>query len=133
MPAPVRLSVSAPQEALARLGVTPVGPLGVRRAPSASTIRRALMLVCPGALADLLGRDPAGAKSLPVDGKIAWGSRTRTAAAAHLLSTVRPGGHAVAQLRVPGETTAFLAPFNLTGVAVTAAPCAPADTARSGW
>ncbi|WP_240509366.1 ISAs1 family transposase [Streptomyces agglomeratus] len=80
----------------------------------------------PGGLADLLGRDPAGAKSLAVDGKSARGSRTDTTAAAHLLSAVLPGGYVVAQLRVPDRTTEvtgftpLLAPFDLTGVTVTA-------------
>ncbi|MET8518437.1 ISAs1 family transposase [Streptomyces sp. NPDC005077] len=119
-------AASAPQDALARLEVRTTGPLGVRRAPAASTIRRVLTLACPGGLADLLGRDPSGARSLAVDGKTARGSRTDTTTAAHLLSAVLPGGHAVAQLRVPDKTTevtgftALLAPFDLTGVTVTA-------------
>lgn len=119
-------AANAPQDALARLGVRALGPLGVRRAPATSTIRRVLTLVCPGGLADLLGRDPVGAESLTVDGKSARGSRTDTAAAAHLLCAVLPGGHAVAQLRVPDKTTevtaftALPAPFDLAGITVTA-------------
>jgi hypothetical protein len=119
-------AANAPQDALARLGARTVGPLGLRRAPAASTIRRVLTLVCPGGLADLLGRDPAGARSSAVDGKSARGSRTDTTPAAHLLAAVLPGGHAVAQLRVPDKTTevtgftALLAPFDLAGVTVTA-------------
>ena len=119
-------AASAPQDALARLGARALGPLRVRRAPAPSTIRRVLTLVCPGGLADLLGRDPAGARSLAVDGKSARGSRTDTTTAAHLLSAVLPGGHVVAQLRVPDKTTEvtgftpLLAPFDLTGVTVTA-------------
>lgn len=73
----------APQDTLARLGVGVAGPLGMRRAPSTSTIRRVLTPVCPGGLADLLGCDPAGAAALAVDGKAARGSRTDTAPAAH--------------------------------------------------
>jgi hypothetical protein len=46
---------NAPQDALARLGVRAAGPMGVRHAPSASTLRRVLLAVCPGGLADLLG------------------------------------------------------------------------------
>jgi predicted transposase YbfD/YdcC len=119
-------AASAPQDALARLGARALGPFGVRRAPAVSTVRRVLTLVCPGGLADLLGRDPTGARSLAVDGKSARGSRTDTTAAAHLLSAVLPGGHVVAQLRVPDKTTEvtgftpLLAPFDLTGVTVTA-------------
>ncbi|MBB5940260.1 ISAs1 family transposase [Streptomyces zagrosensis] len=117
---------SAPQDALARLGARALGPLGVRRAPAASTIRRVLTLVCPGGLADLLGRHPTSARCLAVDGESARGSRIDTTAAAHLLSAVLPGGHVVAQLRVPDKTTEvigftpLLAPFDLTGVTVIA-------------
>src|SRR3954453_16258948 len=74
----------APQDTLSRLGFHPRGPLGVRRAASVSTVRRVLVLVCPGGLADLLGHGPAGAESVAVDGKTARGSRTETAPAAHL-------------------------------------------------
>ncbi|WP_328753776.1 ISAs1 family transposase [Streptomyces sp. NBC_00269] len=116
----------APQDTLARLGVRAAGPLGVRRAPSGSTIRRILTLVCPGGLADLLGCDPAGARTLAVNGKCARGSRTDAAPAAHLLSAVLTGGRTVSQLRVPDKTTEvtgftrLLAPFDLAGVVVTA-------------
>lgn len=102
------------------------GPLGVRRPPSGSTIRRILTVVCPGGLADLLGCDPAGAAQLAVDGKCARGSRTDAAPAAHLLSAVMVGGRTVSQLRVPDKTTEVTgfsrlpAPFDLTGVVVTA-------------
>jgi hypothetical protein len=48
---------NAPQDTLARLGVRAVGAFRVRRAPSTGTIRRVLAAVCPGGLADLLGRD----------------------------------------------------------------------------
>lgn len=37
----------APQDALARLGFRACGPLGVRRAPSPSTLRRVLILCAP--------------------------------------------------------------------------------------
>jgi hypothetical protein len=116
----------APQEALGRLGVRAAGSLRVRHAPSASTIRRVLTLVCPGGLADLLGCDPKGAAHLAVDGKAVRGSRNDTAPAADLLSAVAQDGRTVSQLRVPDKTTeitAFtklLAPFDLTGVVVTA-------------
>ncbi|MFE5828448.1 transposase family protein [Streptomyces erythrochromogenes] len=46
----------APQDTLARLGFHPRGTLGVRRAASPPTVRRMLAGVCPGGLADLLGR-----------------------------------------------------------------------------
>ncbi|GGX58161.1 ISAs1 family transposase [Streptomyces noursei] len=117
---------SASQDALARLGVRATGPLGLRRAPSTTTIRRVLALVCPGGLADLLGCDPTGARHVAVDGKTARGSRTGTHPAAHLLSAVLDGGRTVSQLRVPDKTTEvtgftkLLAPFDLTGVVVTA-------------
>ncbi|MFH9016435.1 transposase family protein [Streptomyces sp. NPDC017943] len=93
----------APLDPLARLGVHAAGPLDVRRAPSSSTIRRLLTLVCPGGLADLLGCNPAGARHLAVDGKAARGSRADTGPAAHLLSAVLEGGRTVSQdLRAPG-------------------------------
>lgn len=53
----------APLGALARHGVRAAGPLGVRPAPSRSTIRRLLTFVYPGGLADLLGCDPSEARS----------------------------------------------------------------------
>ncbi|KPI21055.1 transposase IS4 family protein [Actinobacteria bacterium OV450] len=89
-------------------------------------MRRVLVGVCPGGLADLLGQEPADTESISVDGKSARGSRTDTAAAAHLLSAVTAGGRTVSQLRVPDKTneitgfTALLAPFDLTGTVVTA-------------
>lgn len=116
----------APLDALARVGVRAAGPLGVRRAPSSSTIRRLLTLVCPGGLADVLGCDPAGSRHLAVDGKVARGSRTDTGPAAHLLSAVLEDGRTVSQLRVPDKTTEvtgftkLLSPFGLAGVVVTA-------------
>ncbi|WP_324289650.1 transposase family protein [Streptomyces sp. H27-G5] len=116
----------APQDTLARLGFHPRSPLGVRRPASVSTVRRVLVAVCPGGLADLLGHNPAGTESVAVDGKSARGSRTDTAAAAHLLSAVTAAGRTVSQLRIPGKTneitgfTAPLAPFDLTGTVVTA-------------
>ncbi|MFD9334933.1 ISAs1 family transposase [Streptomyces sp. NPDC060028] len=116
----------ARQDTLYRLGFHARGPLGVRRPASPSTVRRVLVLVCPGGLADLLGHDPAGTESVAVDGKTARGSRTETAPAAHLLSAVTAAGRTVSQLRVPDKTneitafTALLAPFDLTGAVVTA-------------
>ena len=116
----------APQDTLSRLGFHPRGPLGVRRAASPSTVRRVLVLVCPGGLADLLGHGPAGMESVAVDGKTARGSHTETAPAAHLLSAVTAAGRTVSQLRVPDKTneitafTALLDPFDLTGTVVTA-------------
>ncbi|WP_331751569.1 hypothetical protein OG215_40440 (plasmid) [Streptomyces globisporus] len=94
-----------PLDTLARLGVRAAGPLGVRRAPSSSTIRRLLTPVCPGGLADLLGCDPAGSRHLALDGKAARGSRTDAGPAAHLLSAVLEGGRTVSRLRVPDKTT----------------------------
>ncbi|MET7390625.1 transposase family protein [Streptomyces sp. NPDC005529] len=76
----------APQDTLSPLGFHARGPLGVRRPASASTVRRVLVLVCSGVLADLLGHSPAGTESIAGDGKCACGSRTDTAPAAHLLS-----------------------------------------------
>lgn len=115
----------APQDTLARLGFHARGPLGVRRPASPSTLRRVLVLVCPGGLADLLGHAPAGAQAVAVDGKSARGSRTDAAPAAHLLSAVT-AGRTVSQLRVPDKTneitafTALLGPFDLGGTVVTA-------------
>ncbi|MFD4508942.1 hypothetical protein [Streptomyces sp. NPDC058457] len=114
---------NAPQDSLARLGIHPRGPLGIRSAPATSTIRRVLTLVCPGGLADLLGSAPADAGQMAVDGKRARGSRTDTDDAVHPLSAVTGSGRVISQLPVPGKTTevaALLAPFDLTGVTVTA-------------
>ncbi|MGA5135476.1 ISAs1 family transposase, partial [Streptomyces olivoreticuli] len=117
---------AAPQDTLARLGVRATGPLCVRRAPSTSTIRRVLLAVCPGGLADLAGGSPSGTDGLAVDGKTARGSRTDDTSAAHLLAAVTCTGQTVTQLRVPGRTNeitcfiALLEPFDLEGVVVTA-------------
>lgn len=108
------------------MGFHAPGPLGVRLPASLSTVRRVLVLVCPGGLADLLGHGPAGTDSVAVDGKSARGARTGTAPAAHLLSAVTAAGRTVSQLRVADKTneitgfTALLAPFDLTGTVVTA-------------
>ncbi|MCX4775291.1 ISAs1 family transposase [Streptomyces sp. NBC_01264] len=116
----------APQDTLSGLGFHARGPLGLRRAASGSTVRRVLVQVCPGGLADLLGHGLAGTESVAVDGKSARGSRTDTTPAAHLLSAVTAAGRTVSQLRVPDRTneitgfTALLAPFDLTGTVVTA-------------
>ncbi|MEY9842789.1 ISAs1 family transposase [Streptacidiphilus sp. EB103A] len=119
-------AANAPQHALARLGARVVGALGVRVAPSAATIRRLVGLVCPGGLADLTGADPAGSHSVAVDGKAARGSRHGELPAVHLLAAMTGDGRTVTQLRVPDKTNeitcfaALLAPFDLTGVTVTA-------------
>lgn len=129
----------APQDTLARLGFHARGPIGVRLPASPSTVRRVLVLVCPGGLADLLGHGPAGTESVAVDGKTARGSRTDTGPAAHLLSAVTAAGRTVSQLRVPDKTneitgfTALLAPFDLTGTVVTADALTPSASTRSGW
>ncbi|KPI11606.1 hypothetical protein OV450_8446 [Actinobacteria bacterium OV450] len=90
----------APQDTLARLGFYPRGSFGVRLPASASTVRRVLVGVCPGGLADLLGQEPADSESVAVDGKSARGSRTDTELAAHFLSAVTATGRTVSQLRV---------------------------------
>ncbi|MET8960534.1 ISAs1 family transposase [Streptomyces sp. NPDC004074] len=119
-------SASAPQHALARLGARVVGPLRVRVAPSAATIRRVIGLVCPGGLAELSGVDPVGADSVAVDGKAARGSRHSQTPAAHLLAAMTCDGRTVTQLRVPNKTNeitcfaAVLEPYDLTEVTVTA-------------
>ncbi|MFE3934709.1 hypothetical protein ACFXPJ_13195, partial [Streptomyces goshikiensis] len=58
-------------------------------------MRRGLIGVRPGDLADLLGHSPAGTESPAVDGKTARGSRTDTTPAAHLLSAVTAADRAV--------------------------------------
>ncbi|WP_189923147.1 ISAs1 family transposase [Kitasatospora xanthocidica] len=119
-------SANAPQHALARLGARVAGALSVRVAPSAATIRRVVGLVCPGGLADLTGAAPAGSDSVAIDGKTARGSRRGQTPAAHLLAAMTGDGRTVTQLRVPDKTNeiacfaALLAPFDLTGVTVTA-------------
>lgn len=83
-------------------------------------------LVCPGGLAGLTGADPAGLGSVAIDGKAARGSRYGQTPAAHLLAAMTGDGRAVTRLRVPDKTNeitcfaALLAPFDLTGVTVTA-------------
>ncbi|GGK10405.1 hypothetical protein GCM10011583_48170 [Streptomyces camponoticapitis] len=121
----------APQDTLARLGVRAVGPLGVRRAASGSTIRRILAVVCPGGLADLLGCDPAGAAHLAVDGKCARGSRTACAPAAHLLSAVLPGGRTVSRLRVPARDASPQAIGKLARRSGASRPSTTSETPRS--
>ncbi|MGW2740988.1 ISAs1 family transposase [Streptomyces sp. NPDC001450] len=117
---------NAPQDTLARLGARTVSAFTVCVAPSTATIRRIINRVCPGGLADLLGCDPSGADTLAVDGKSARGSRHGDTPAAHLLAAMTGGGLTVTQLRAPDRTneiTCFadlLAPFDLTGVTVTA-------------
>ncbi|MDX6314149.1 MAG: hypothetical protein QOF44_3613 [Streptomyces sp.] len=100
---------SAPQDALARLGA---------RTATAFGIRRLIIRTCPGGLADLLGRDPAGAGQLALDGKTASrGSRSGDSPAAHLPAAVTDAGQTVTQLRVPDKTneitcfTALLEPL----------------------
>ena len=89
-------------------------------------MRRILGLVCPGGLADLTGADPAGSDSVPLDGKAARGSRHGQTPAAHLLDAMTGDGPTVTQLRIPDKTNeitcfaALLAPFDQTGVTVTA-------------
>ncbi|EGX57838.1 transposase [Streptomyces zinciresistens K42] len=117
---------NAPHEALARLGARTTSVFAVRVAPSTATVRRIVNRTCPGVLADLLGADPAGSDTLAVDGKSARGSRHGDTPAAHLLAAVTGGGLTITQPRVPDKTneiTCFaglLAPFDLTGVTVTA-------------
>ncbi|WP_420716623.1 transposase family protein [Streptomyces sp. H27-H1] len=53
-------------------------PSGCAVRPRCSTVRRVLLGVCHGGLADLLGDGPAGTESVAVDGKTARGSRTDT-------------------------------------------------------
>ncbi|MDX3696400.1 ISAs1 family transposase [Streptomyces europaeiscabiei] len=117
---------NAPQDALIRLGARTVSVFGVRIAPSTATIHWIINTVCPGGRTDLLGCDPADADTLAVDGKSARGSRHGTTPAAHLLAAMTGTGQTVTLLRVPDKTneiTCFaglLAPFDLTGVTVTA-------------
>ncbi|MEU5811727.1 ISAs1 family transposase [Streptomyces sp. NPDC047718] len=119
-------SRAAPQDTLARLGARTAGALRVRVAPSLSTIRRIVIAVCPGGLADLTGQDPAGADTVAVDGKCARGSRHGAVPAVHLLAVMTGEGRTVSQLPVPGKTNeitcfaALLAPFDLRNVVVTA-------------
>ncbi|MGV9248883.1 ISAs1 family transposase [Streptomyces sp. NPDC003710] len=117
---------NAPQDTLARLGARTESAFTVCVAPSTATIRRIINRVCPGGLADLLGIDPAGSDTLAVDGKSARGSRHGDTPAAQLLAAMTGGGLTVTQVRVPDKTNeitcvaSLLAPFDLTGVIVTA-------------
>ncbi|KOU52326.1 hypothetical protein ADK54_07745 [Streptomyces sp. WM6378] len=117
---------SAPQHTLARLGTRTTTIFNLRIPPSTATLRRVIIAVCPGGLADLLGATPAGTAAVAVDGKTARGSRTETADAVHLLSALTSDGQVISQLPVPDKTTevtafaALLSPFDLTGTVVTA-------------
>lgn len=62
---------NAPRPAPARLGARLPAALNVHVAPSAATIRRIIVSVCPGGLADLTGESPQGAESVAADGKSA--------------------------------------------------------------
>ncbi|KPI13191.1 hypothetical protein OV450_8346 [Actinobacteria bacterium OV450] len=95
---------NAPQDTLARLGIREADPLAVRPAPSASTLRRVLLAVYRGGLADLLGATPSTVERLAEDGKTARGSRT---AAAHLLAAVSDTGQILFVI-FPGEKTQCL-------------------------
>ncbi|MFE2471119.1 hypothetical protein [Streptomyces mirabilis] len=63
---------------------------------------------------------------MALDGKAARGSRHGHTPAAHLLAAMTGDGRTVTQLRIPDKTNeitcfaALLAPFDLTGVTVTA-------------
>ncbi len=98
-------SRAAPQDTPARLGARTAGALRVRVAPSLSTIRRIVIAVCPGGLADLTGQDPAGADTVAVDGKCARGSRHGAVPAVHLLAVMTGEGRTVSQLPVPARRT----------------------------
>ncbi|WP_405855417.1 ISAs1 family transposase [Streptomyces sp. NBC_01515] len=117
---------NAPQPALARLGARLLTALNVHVAPSAATIRRIIVSVCPGGLADLTGESPEEAESVAADGKSARGSRHDDVPAAHLLAAMTGDGRTLTQLRVPDKTNeitcfaALLEPFDLTGIVVTA-------------
>jgi predicted transposase YbfD/YdcC len=98
----------------------------VRLAPSTATLRRVIVLACPGGLAGLTGADATGSDTIAVDGKTARGSRTGRSPAAHLLAAMTGDGRTVTQLRVPDKTNeitcfaALLEPYDLTGITVTA-------------
>ncbi|MFE6692341.1 ISAs1 family transposase [Streptomyces sp. NPDC057743] len=117
---------SAPQHTLARLGTRSTTSFNLCIPPSTATLRRVIITVCPGGLADLLGATPTGTTTVAVDGKTARGSRTKTAGAAHLLCALIGDGQVISQLPVPDKTTevtafaALLSPFDLTGTVVTA-------------
>ncbi|GAA4792358.1 ISAs1 family transposase [Streptomyces sanyensis] len=116
-------SRAAPQDTLARLGARTAGALRVRVAPSLSTIRRGVIAVCPGGLADLTGQGPAGADTVAVDGKCARGSRHGAVPAIHLLAVMIGDGRTVSQLPVPDKTneiTCFAALRSLPWKEVTA-------------
>ncbi|MFF7191702.1 transposase family protein [Streptomyces sp. NPDC008222] len=66
---------NVPQETLARCGACLLASLNVRIAPRRLTMRRVIIAVCPGGLADLTGDDPSGAEALALDGKSARGPR----------------------------------------------------------
>ncbi len=100
----VEWATDAPQDVLARLGARTATALALRIPPIGATIRRIIKDTCPGGLADLLGRDPAGADTLAIDGKSARGSRLGGTPAANLLAAMTGTGMTVTQLRVPEKT-----------------------------
>ena len=121
-----RWARNAPRPALARLGARLLAALNVHVAPSAATIRRIIVSVCPGGPADLTGEGLQGAESVVADGKSVRGSRHDDVLAAHLFAAMTGDGRTLTQLRVPDRTNeitcfaALLEPFDLTGIVVTA-------------
>ncbi len=116
---------AAPQHALARLDARLTSAeLGIRSAPSPSTIRRALTMCAPAALAALARPEEIGV--LAVDGKTLRGTATAEQAAVHVMAAMAPGGRIAAQLTVPAKSSEIaalqdlLGPLDIAGAVVTA-------------
>ncbi|MDH2393648.1 ISAs1 family transposase [Streptomyces sp. HNM0663] len=118
----------ADQDTLARLGCRPRGPFGLRRAPSAATVRRVVAGVMPGGLEQLLRVLEFGddLRLLAVDGKTLRGSFTRDHGPVQVLGAMSERGHVLAQQAVPDKTNEIpgFAPLlhvlDLAGTVITA-------------
>ncbi|MER6695333.1 transposase family protein [Streptomyces minutiscleroticus] len=103
-------AAQVPQNALARPGVRTTGPFALHQAPATSTIQRVMHLTCSGGPADLLGRSPADARQVAVDGRTARGSPTSSRPSLRRTHG-RPPADADKTTEVTGFT-ALLAPFD---------------------
>ncbi len=107
-------AANTPQHIRTRLGCRITdAELGVRTAPSTSTIRRVLLALAPASVAALARPEPAD--TLAIDGKTLRGSATAHEAAAHVLAALDPGGRIAAQVPVADKTSEIAAVKDLLG------------------
>ncbi|MBB4930670.1 putative transposase YbfD/YdcC [Lipingzhangella halophila] len=118
-------AANTPQHTRTRLGCRITDPeLGLRTAPSTSTIRRVLLACTPAGVAALARPDSTAV--LALDGETLRGSATAQQAATHVLAALAPGGRIAAQVPVAGKTSEIaavedlLGPLDIDGTVVTA-------------